>query len=183
MKEFHFVAAARWGRLPFSRREHCAEMWARLRSRFKHVLGCVLAYHLHLLVEAPSEAALSAMMRTELAAFSRRFFPSQGVWQPSPEPEVIRNSLHLRRQIRYVHLNPCREGLASDPRSGNGPLTGTLWVPLRLLGSTPKGCIHFGRERDLLKFSMPTSPATPQCGPRARHFLLLRENWQPHLRA
>jgi hypothetical protein len=33
----------------------------------------------------------------------------------APEPERIPDLHHLKRQIRYVHLNPCRARLAGDP--------------------------------------------------------------------
>jgi hypothetical protein len=37
------------------------------------------------------------------------------VWRSVPAPEPIPNAKHLQRQIRYVHLNPCHDGLVDDP--------------------------------------------------------------------
>ena len=38
-----------------------------------------------------------------------------GYWQSIPEPATIPDRQHLRRQIRYVALNPCRKKLCADP--------------------------------------------------------------------
>ncbi|MBI4704176.1 MAG: hypothetical protein HY744_23960, partial [Deltaproteobacteria bacterium] len=38
-------------------------------------------------------------------------------WEPVPPPEIIPDLKHLRRLVRYLALNPCRAGLASDPLS------------------------------------------------------------------
>ncbi|HEY3356624.1 MAG TPA: hypothetical protein VGQ83_25460 [Polyangia bacterium] len=34
-----------------------------------------------------------------------------------PTPDPVRNLRHLRRDVRYLALNPCREGLCRDPLS------------------------------------------------------------------
>ncbi len=46
---------------------------------------------------------------------NRRGEPGRGVWLPSPPPEQVKGSKHLLRTLRYVHLNPCRDKLATDP--------------------------------------------------------------------
>lgn len=55
------------------------------------------------------------MLAHELSAFTRAEFPGTRLWQPVPEVRKITDDHHLRRQIRYVHLNPCRAGLTRDP--------------------------------------------------------------------
>lgn len=116
MPYFHFAAASRWPLTPFNQREACVEMWSRLRARFERVLACVLMPdHLHLLVDADSPETLRTAMRIEMAAFTRRISPGKPLWQPAAAPELIPDFHHLKRQIRYVHLNPCRAGLAMDP--------------------------------------------------------------------
>jgi hypothetical protein len=37
------------------------------------------------------------------------------VWLPASPPEPLNDSKHLKRTLRYVALNPCRDKLASDP--------------------------------------------------------------------
>jgi hypothetical protein len=51
-----------------------------------------------------------------LAAISRRNKVNK-LWQPVGEPTIVSDKHHLRRQIRYVALNPCRKKLCEDPLS------------------------------------------------------------------
>lgn len=37
------------------------------------------------------------------------------VWRPQPPPDRVVGRVKERRSVRYVHLNPCRAGLVSDP--------------------------------------------------------------------
>ena len=37
------------------------------------------------------------------------------VWHPASPPTAIPKIQHLKRQVRYVHLNPCRESYCRDP--------------------------------------------------------------------
>jgi hypothetical protein len=72
--------------------------------------------HIHLLVKAVSAEALSKIMTAELCALTRSLLPpGSRLWQPAAPPKLIPNLKHLLRNVRYVHLNPCRDGLASDP--------------------------------------------------------------------
>jgi hypothetical protein len=115
MSLFHFAAATLWPEAPFTEREVCARFWARLRSRFKKVLGCTLMPdHLHLLVEFASAEALRRLMAVELSSFARSLGRGP-LWQPISLPTSIPNLQHLRRQIRYVNLNPCRAKIVDDP--------------------------------------------------------------------
>jgi putative transposase len=116
MAYFHFVARAHWPFTPFSDHESCAEIWERLRQRFPKVIACILMpNHLHLLVETKRPRDVRRGLSIEMSAFTRRRHPGKNLWQPIPMPEPIPDRHHLKRQIRYVHLNPCRKGLASDP--------------------------------------------------------------------
>jgi hypothetical protein len=71
--------------------------------------------HLHLIDPSISGEEGIALLAKVLAGFTRRFFPGQRVWFVSRKKEPIQDALHLKRQIRYVLLNPCRDGLVSDP--------------------------------------------------------------------
>jgi hypothetical protein len=115
MSIFHFTASTLWPRKPFAQREACVEMWGRLRARFRHALACVLMPdHLHLLVEYASAEELLRLMRVELSAFARRIGEGS-LWQKIGLPSLVPNLLHLKRQARYIHLNPCRAKLVADP--------------------------------------------------------------------
>lgn len=116
MPYFHFTASNRWPLQPFKQRKNCVEMWARLQARFERVLACILMPdHLHLIVESTSAISLGLAMKYIMAGATRRISPKRPLWQPAPAPSLIPNIHHLKRQIRYVHLNPCRSGFASDP--------------------------------------------------------------------
>jgi hypothetical protein len=56
-------------------------------------------------------------LATEVRAWTQRFHSNTKIWAKVPEPILIPDRHHLLRQIRYVHLNPCRAGLAPDPLS------------------------------------------------------------------
>jgi hypothetical protein len=71
--------------------------------------------HLHILIYTDAPDAERLRLSGVLGAFSKKFHPLKSVWMQVPEGQLIPNSHHLKRQIRYVHLNPCREGLVNDP--------------------------------------------------------------------
>ncbi|MCM2322336.1 MAG: hypothetical protein NDJ90_03645 [Oligoflexia bacterium] len=70
--------------------------------------------HLHILVEGRGREARVRLALT-MRWLSRRYFAGRNVWEAIPEPEAVRDEKHLLRQIRYIHLNPCRAGLTTDP--------------------------------------------------------------------
>jgi hypothetical protein len=116
MSIHHFTAAALWPLKPFAQRDICAYAWNRLRARFPRVLACVLMpNHLHFIADGFCASELARIMATEMAAITRRVSPGKKLWQPAPPPIAVPDLLHLKRQIRYTHLNPCRAGLAGDP--------------------------------------------------------------------
>ncbi len=118
MPYYHLTARAHRPLQPFSNRDICAMAWARLRKRFDSALACVLMpNHLHLLLELAAQDLNTTLrsLSTELVVLSKISYPGHSVWEPLPPAELIPDKLQLKRQIRYVHLNPCRSGLASDP--------------------------------------------------------------------
>ncbi len=97
-----------------------AWLWKRLRRAFASTLAAVLMLdHLHVIAELESLDAARRRLGGVLSGFSRRRWPRNVriTWHPVPPPRVIPNSHHLRRQDRYVILNPCRAGLVDDPLS------------------------------------------------------------------
>lgn len=89
-------------------------MW-RLRLAFPTVLAaCVMPDHLHLI----AALAYASDARARLARVLSRMAVRAGLrhlFERVPEPQVVPNGAHLERQLRYVHLNPCRAKLVSDP--------------------------------------------------------------------
>ncbi len=116
MKVFHLVARAYRRDVSLTEAPLSGDLWSALRHAFPNALAAVLMPdHLHVL--AWSETALEA--RARLAAIlsgARRHRAGHGLrWEPTPMPNEIVDTKHLRRQIRYVSLNPCRSRLARDP--------------------------------------------------------------------
>jgi hypothetical protein len=37
------------------------------------------------------------------------------LWEPIPQVDLVPDRRHLLRTVRYIHLNPCRDGLTKDP--------------------------------------------------------------------
>lgn len=113
---YHFVARCQAFLTPRKERKACVDFWWRLRRRFPKVGACVLMpNHFHILIFTPDADRTRWELGVELRAWTQRFHPGRSVWCAIPEVSPIRDHLHLRRQIRYVHLNPCRAGLATDP--------------------------------------------------------------------
>lgn len=70
--------------------------------------------HLHLILPIGHEAQIRRRINGFLSAVSRRAGVDR-LWQPIAPPSEIPDRHNLRRQIRYVALNPCRKGICSDP--------------------------------------------------------------------
>ncbi len=113
---FHLTARYRCAKAPFQTWKICAWLWAELRREFPRVVGTVLMPdHLHILAQAPGGEAAQARLRAILAQLSRVHGLGERAWETPPPPTAIPDEHHLRRQVRYVSLNPCRKGLCRDP--------------------------------------------------------------------
>jgi len=113
---YHFVASAHPGLTPLSNDAVCARLWQRLMLRFPEAWAAVfMPDHIHLIIETDDPIEARRLIAIEARAAGRAFYPGKAIWAPLPLPERLNNSGHLSRTIRYVHLNPCRERLASDP--------------------------------------------------------------------
>lgn len=110
----HLVYRSRYPERPFLDRGLCVDSWKKLREYFEEPAAAVLMpNHLHLL-----DASLSATeIQKRLDAFHHQMsrWAGKGTFNSPPPLEVIPDPHHLKRQIRYVHLNPCRKQLCADP--------------------------------------------------------------------
>jgi hypothetical protein len=115
----HLVARTYGGRPAFAEFEAAEWMWRALRRGFAAALAAILMpSHLHVIAEIASAIAGRLHLAHLLAGFSRWHSPSAEDpirWQPIPVPQTISGPEHLRRQVRYVALNPCRDKLVRDP--------------------------------------------------------------------
>ncbi len=108
---------------PFADRDFCVYAWRTLQDLFPEVIAAVLMpNHLHITAWPASPESNSKNELTDLLRqFQRRMsfkLPKsvrENYWEPIYPPEGIPDPFHLQRQIRYVHLNPCRRSLCRDP--------------------------------------------------------------------
>jgi hypothetical protein len=70
--------------------------------------------HIHLILPKKSERRDGRKLAGIIGAFSSHL-NQQNLWQLIPSPTSISDTHHLRRQLRYLALNPCRKSLCSDP--------------------------------------------------------------------
>jgi len=68
--------------------------------------------HVHLLAAVPSPKAARTSFARIIAGLGRRCGQS---WQPVPPAALVTDTAKTARVMRYVLLNPCREGIACDP--------------------------------------------------------------------
>ena len=115
----HLVARTYGGKPAFPTFEAARWMWDSLRQAFAEALAAVLMpAHLHVITEIVSATAARLSFARILGSSSRFHSPSEEDpirWQPVPQPKAIEGPEHLRRQVRYVALNPCRDKLVRDP--------------------------------------------------------------------
>lgn len=117
----HLVARAADGARPLAARRACADLWSRLVAHFDVIACTLMPDHVHLFARVAPERALRTFAQI-LSAFRARAIRDRGYgvdafeWEPLPAPgRVRRDSRHIARTIRYIHLNPCRDALCDDP--------------------------------------------------------------------
>jgi len=116
MKMVHLTARVVRGQRPFATAGAAQWLWERLRRMFPNALAaCLMPDHLHLVAMVKDPAKARKRLARLLGAFTRYRAPD--VHWSVAKPSEIPNGAHLLRQIRYVHLNPCRDGLTDDPLS------------------------------------------------------------------
>jgi hypothetical protein len=133
-----------------TRQECGAWLWARLRAAFPEAVAVTLMPdHPHVVLASAEPDADRQRLARVLGQLGRRFDVG-GQASRVPPAEPIRDGSVLARQIRYVALNPCREGLAKCPLawrwSTHRDVVGASvdpWVGesrlARVLGRSPRG--------------------------------------------
>jgi REP element-mobilizing transposase RayT len=83
------------------------------------VAYCLMPTHYHLLIRAGRGPGISsAMMRLSVSytkAVNKRFGRVGVLFQGPFKGKPIRDSNHLLHLCRYIHANPVKDGLVSDP--------------------------------------------------------------------
>lgn len=117
----HLVARAADGARPLRTRVACCDLWHRLGARFDVVACVLMPDHVHLLARIDGSVARRAFAQV-LSSFRMRAIATREhdctgfAWEPLPQPQKVqRDPRHLARTVRYIHLNPVRDGLCDDP--------------------------------------------------------------------
>jgi len=116
-KWYHFTARVRSPLRPFVHRRNALEFWLRIRGLFptQTLAAVLMPNHLHLLIESARPAVDRRRLAVQMRAFTRAQFPGRKLWDPVSRPEAIGDLQKLERIVRYIHLNPCRAKLESNP--------------------------------------------------------------------
>jgi putative transposase len=90
------------------------------QSQVELLAWVVLPDHMHVLVENHGDD-LSYLTKRFKLSFSHHYRKNHGlnrgrIWQYRFWDHIIRNGDDLNRHIDYIHYNPIKHGLSSDPR-------------------------------------------------------------------
>ena len=145
----HWVARASTPYEPFRDFKSARWAWTGLTALFPEMIATVLMpNHLHLIL--PSDVPTPRVHR-KLGGFLGAVSVQQQqekLWQQIPSPSAIPDRAHLRRQIRYLALNPCRKGLCADPLEW-------YWSTYRdVMGATADGEHRTGVLTELLRMPL-----------------------------
>lgn len=117
----HFTAHSIPGDLLFVTWIEARALWDRLLTLGPPYAMVLMPDHVHLLAHHVDEAAWERVLRGYRAwRYQHRLLhgppPAAGpILLPRVPAERVPDRQHLQRTVRYIHLNPCRGQLVSDP--------------------------------------------------------------------
>lgn len=102
---------------PFLKRSTCVWTWNYLQEYFPDALACILMpNHIHLLSPNSNPIEQKAAFSRLIQALSQKEFLGSKTWDPITIPEGATDDRQkILRQIRYIHLNPCRAKIIKNP--------------------------------------------------------------------
>ena len=112
----HYTPHAVVGSLLFNDWYEARALWYRLaRSACGLVALCLMPDHCHVLTSVDSRRSLQHAMSGYARWRNARRGERGSAWKPLAEPTCPSTPQKQRRDVRYIHLNPCRRHLVSDP--------------------------------------------------------------------
>ncbi|NUO52974.1 MAG: hypothetical protein HOV80_29360 [Polyangiaceae bacterium] len=116
MPYFHIVARTYRQDILLTSEPLSPKVWSAFRRAFPDALAAVvMPDHVHVITPARDAESALRRLRAVLSGIRRTSEGSGIRWQPPERPAETPDARHLRRQIRYVSLNPCRSGFVHDP--------------------------------------------------------------------
>lgn len=98
--------------------------------------------HVHLLVMERGLPHVQGALRAWALRRNHMRGEEGQVWGYRAKPREIQDDKHARRAQRYIHLNPCRAGLAGDPLewafSTHRDAVGLAWPAVRRVSANPR---------------------------------------------
>jgi REP element-mobilizing transposase RayT len=113
---FHHVARTRHHQRLFDTWAEGVDLWRRVCGACPGLVALVvMPDHLHLLHALDVRRALADALGRYARAYHARRGTGGALVEPLPEPGWLADAEKIRRNVRYIHLNPCRAKLVSDP--------------------------------------------------------------------
>lgn len=126
----HLLLSAEEHTLLFHDHVEARALWVRLRERLPEGRAvCLMPDHVRVLHPSDPRRALGDAAGA-YAQWRNAYRGQRGrAFAPMPPTEPVSPGLKARRHVRYIHLNPCRAGLAAlpagvalvDPPGSGGP--------------------------------------------------------------
>ncbi len=113
---FHHTCRSLPGSLAFRTHAEAGLLWDLVLRHVPDPLAlCLMPDHVHLLHRRDVHHSLGQALAAFAQARNHRRGHRGAAWQRQPAPEPCDGPTKTRRSERYIHLNPCRAGLVSDP--------------------------------------------------------------------
>ncbi len=111
----HFTAHAVIGSWLFHDWLEAHELWNRMRALPGMRAMVIMPDHIHAMLRALERERWLELLRGYARWRNHRRGERGEVWLPAEAPEILKGWKHVRRSVRYIHLNPCRDHLVGDP--------------------------------------------------------------------
>lgn len=166
---FHHVAKARAGHLLFEDAVEGYALWRRITTSVPGPVAlCLMPNHVHLVHSAVVKRELGWALSGHTRWLHGRRGGAASLLDRSPDPVAIVGSRKLDRQVRYVHLNPCRARLVDDPLawpfSTHLDAVGLALFPVRRSAPDPHRFHHYvsaDPSADVAGTRLPSQPSHP----------------------